>query len=278
MKKLILSCILAVASVTMFAVEQVSKVYITVNFPADGEYLTTSSIVIEDTKPYQVVGSTLFSAASMENVSSQPVTANTSYRLEIDLEMDEDGYVFTDNVQIHVNGELVNTNEYKLVSESYLSFYVPFSVNAGDNISIVNVPIQLPEAGEFWNADRIGWEIGERWQSVQDWLYNEAMTEPVTGALAPSTTYVLDLSIEAIDPYTFADDVIITVNCSPITEKVTAYCNENYQRFHFEFTTSASTTLENISADVRAVKIVRDGQLLIEREGQVYNAQGTELR
>ena len=94
MKKLILSCILAVASVTMFAVEQVSKVYITVNFPADGEYLTTSSIVIEDTKPYQVVGSTLFSAASMENVSSQPVTANTSYRLEIDLEMDEDGYVF----------------------------------------------------------------------------------------------------------------------------------------------------------------------------------------
>ena len=36
--------------------------------------------------------------------------------------------------------------------------------------------------------------------------------------------------------------------------------------------------LNQMQAEVKAVKVIRDGQLLIIREGKTYNAQGVELQ
>ena len=36
--------------------------------------------------------------------------------------------------------------------------------------------------------------------------------------------------------------------------------------------------LNQVQAEVKAVKVIRDGQLLIIREGKTYTAQGVELQ
>ena len=38
------------------------------------------------------------------------------------------------------------------------------------------------------------------------------------------------------------------------------------------------TAVEDVAAGTKAVKVIRDGQLLIEKNGKTYNVMGAEVR
>ena len=44
------------------------------------------------------------------------------------------------------------------------------------------------------------------------------------------------------------------------------------------FTTGTATALDNTAVDAKAVKRIVNGQLLIERDGKMYNAQGAQVK
>ena len=52
-----------------------------------------------------------------------------------------------------------------------------------------------------------------------------------------------------------------------------------YLRFYkIVFTKSEETAIDNAAVDTKAVKVIRDGQVIILRDGKTYNALGTEVR
>lgn len=52
-----------------------------------------------------------------------------------------------------------------------------------------------------------------------------------------------------------------------------------YLRFYkIVFTKSEETAIDNAAVDTKAVKVIRDGQVIILRDGKTYNALGTEVK
>ena len=41
---------------------------------------------------------------------------------------------------------------------------------------------------------------------------------------------------------------------------------------------NGATGVDNITTDVKATKVLRNGQLLIEKNGKIYNATGAEVK
>ena len=84
----------------------------------------------------------------------------------------------------------------------------------------------------------------------------------------------------------------MTVNVDNYKSYVTYYiadeegkvsCGENdYYSFikvtYPASTPGPSTAIDNANVNANAVKFLRDGQLLIERDGKTYNAQGAQVR
>lgn len=44
------------------------------------------------------------------------------------------------------------------------------------------------------------------------------------------------------------------------------------------YTTSGNQAIDNTSAAAKATKLIKDGQLILERNGKTYNALGTEVK
>ena len=82
----------------------------------------------------------------------------------------------------------------------------------------------------------------------------------------------------------------MTVNVGTYSGNVTYYvangnvtCGKNDLYSFIEVTYPASTpgpstAIDNANANANAVKVIRNGQLLIERDGKTYNAQGAKVR
>jgi phosphodiesterase/alkaline phosphatase D-like protein len=55
--------------------------------------------------------------------------------------------------------------------------------------------------------------------------------------------------------------------------------NESIDEYFGEFTTHSTTAVEQISsAEANCQKLLRDGQLIILRDGKTYNTMGAEIR
>jgi hypothetical protein len=46
----------------------------------------------------------------------------------------------------------------------------------------------------------------------------------------------------------------------------------------YDATQGAGTAVENVKLEVKAVKMIKNSQLIINREGKMYNAQGAQVK
>ena len=53
---------------------------------------------------------------------------------------------------------------------------------------------------------------------------------------------------------------------------------DDLQTLNGGFTTGETTAIDEVEAGVQTKKLIRDGQLLIERDGKTYNAQGAKVK
>ena len=97
------------------------------------------------------------------------------------------------------------------------------------------------------------------------------------GTLVENTDYQLRLTIFAKTEYEFVNPgLIIKVNGEDPYEVV----NEESERYDFivKFKASGATALDNTIVSGKAVKRIVNGQLIIEKNGKIFNAQGTQVR
>ena len=96
--------------------------------------------------------------------------------------------------------------------------------------------------------------------------------------LLPNTEYQIRITVMTNEGYTFADDCNILVNGVVPDTKL----NQETERLDFivNFTTGTldPTGINNTEAEVKVVKSLSNGQLLITRDGKTFNALGTELK
>ena len=96
------------------------------------------------------------------------------------------------------------------------------------------------------------------------------------GTLVENMEYALRLTIFTKSGYEFADSgLVIKVNGAD-----PEILNEEPDRrdFVINFIAAAPTALDNTAADSKATKRIANGQLLIEKNGNTYNAIGEEIR
>jgi Listeria/Bacterioides repeat len=113
--------------------------------------------------------------------------------------------------------------------------------------------------------------------------------DATSGKFAPQpTTEWANVQVGTIFTYPYKEGM--TVNVGTYSGNVTYYvangnvtCGKNDLYSFIEVTYPASTpgpstAIDNANANANAVKVIRNGQLLIERDGKTYNAQGAKVR
>lgn len=132
-------------------------------------------------------------------------------------------------------------------------FYTDYSAYFDDAYILHNVLVDLASADIFFTE---GTEVSYVDSSLSDFQYDGANNYFVMVAGA-------ERGIDADD----APDVVFTTNPT----KVALTLDENGKRVE------STTALENIQAEGKAVKTVRDGQLIIIRDGKQFNVLGAQM-
>ena len=282
MRKILLTLAAIVCSATLALAQTnyISKVHMQINFPTAGHFWNSDSIVFSDYQdpsdvPYEISSITLIDWETRYNVSGAALEAGKSYFLDIALWMSEDGYEFRDDVDIKVNGEVVEKDPDNCWAK-YQEFFVFFSVNEDYIISVVGLEVIFPEAGQHPNTLSMNIENNANYDITSSEVHLASTGVVPTENLAPNTEYYISASIYVIDPYTFADDVKILANGVEATILPGGW-NE-CQFFKIPFTTGAATALDETATDASAVKRLVNGQLLIEKNGRTFNALGAEVK
>jgi hypothetical protein len=169
-----------------------------------------------------------------------------------------------------------------------------------EKITKINFPTSLKSVGVdvFWNIDSIrSIELPEGVDSLGMYIFDYC--EKLETITLPST-------LRYLDGYTFYHcDSLKTIICyaetpvidgghnlyeSDVTEQssvtlyvpdgsVAAYqAAEGWSGFTIKAISSIPTAIDNTAADVKAIKTLRNGQLLIERDGKIYNALGVQVK
>ncbi len=116
-------------------------------------------------------------------------------------------------------------------------------------------------------------------QGVDFWVNNYASYSEE--ALLPEKTYRVRFYVYPKDGYTIPDDFTrdhILVNGEQPEDDVDTDVSLDRVMFSVFFSTGPATGCENTEAAVKAVKVIRDGQLFIEKNGILYNAQGAVVK
>ena len=210
-------------------------------------------------------------AISSEGGSQLPggVGNVTEYDLQSLIEANGKGtYTFT--VMPSFNGSMGEISEpspefhvFDTISEMAFTVVFPkVGEVAGEKISIQEDPLD----GPFW-ASGIDVLTGDKSETVN------------AEELAAKTDYVVRVSVGKDKDYLFKMDAPITINGTiNVTDREKN--TETEQVFFIPFTTGSTEGIDQISGEsrVESQKFIRNGQLLILRGNNTYNAQGAEVR
>ena len=169
-----------------------------------------------------------------------------------------------------------------------------------EKVTKINFPTSLKSVGvdAFWNIDSIrSIELPEGVDSLGTYIFDycerlETITLPSTLRYLDGSTFYHCDSLKTIICYaeTPVIDGYNNLYESDVTEQssVTLYvpegsiaayqAAEGWSGFTIKAISSIPTALDNTNANAKAVKRIVNGQLLIEREGKTFNAQGVEVR
>ena len=164
------------------------------------------------------------------------------------------------------NGETANPLTLTVTQDTALK------ANFAEIISAIEATVAYPKAGQEAAANvALDW-TGDKLAGGYTVFSEDGITNINTEILAPSTTYMLQISFSPREGFIFADEVAITVNGATVSDKYIA--NENQQTIRLLFTTAA-TAMDKVQSDkVQCTKMLRDGQLYLMYNGQMYNVQG----
>ena len=110
---------------------------------------------------------------------------------------------------------------------------------------------------------------GNRWTKDEYWLTLES------SAWTSETTYLPDASLWDGQTYAFGDKAFTSfgIIANPGTAKTGTFKIRNVK-----ITAEKGTGINNIAVEAKTTKIMRDGQMLIIRDGKTFNALGAEVK
>ena len=170
-----------------------------------------------------------------------------------------------------------------------------------EKVTKINFPTSLKSVGvdAFWNIDSIrSIELPEGVDSLGTYIFDycerlETITLPSTLRYLDGSTFYHCDSLKTIICYaeTPVIDGYNNLYESDVTEQssVTLYvpegsiaayqAAEGWSGFTIKAISSIPTALDNIQGDkVQGTKVLRNGQLFIERDGKIFNALGVEVK
>lgn len=153
--------------------------------------------------------------------------------------------------------------------------YYPISVQICQNsLTMINLQEGLGTARAFTADDTLTLKI----YAIDEDGYNDEDKEPVVYKLAEGTTF---------------NNGWVEIDLSPLGQTLGLNFEMTTTDQYYGFANTAlyfaldglkisqepeTTALENTTATVKAQKVVRNGQLLIIRDGKTFNVQGVEIR
>ena len=159
-----------------------------------------------------------------------------------------------------------------------------------EEISSVSLTVVLPKAGTEITSGKVyipgdddvaGVTItcpdGANYVCEMYDFFNEDGSDYFGGTLVENTDYQLRLTITTKAGYEFVNPgLIIKVN----GEDPYYVVNEVSDRYDFivKFKASTATALDNTAVETKSIKRIVNGQLFIERDGKMYNAQGAQVK
>lgn len=268
------------------AAEPTHAVSVTVEFPKVGDAVLSSNAHVYDasdtdnnvasfTLPegahYYVLMYDFFKAD--QYFSETSLLPNTQYQMRITV-MCAPGYPFADDREIlaneaapnHINNEQANR----------LDFEVWFTTG-NIEISSINLTVVFPKAGENREQLVATPATGSHCTFVEGYIYNTDNSYPFgSTALEENTNYSGQIKLAADTDCEFKSNVAITANSNPVGGIIENTGQELI--CYVIFNSGTATAIGNTSVDATAVKEIHDGQLLIKKNGKIYNAQGAEMK
>ena len=217
---------------------------------------------------------------------------NTTYKAHIWLHAEE-GYMFdylTTN-QVLINGEPALAVQ--KVSDYEFRCIVDFTTGVPPTeIDEINISVALPKIGDAVNGkyhENLYYSLteGPAKISIPDdadyalmvyWFLDENKQNFDEETFLPEKTYMFGIALIAPESagFIFANSVNALIN-GAVPDEILAD-EPHVKQYGVYFTTGKLEGIENTAAEVKATKVLRDGVLLIEKNGRTYNACGQEVR
>ncbi len=217
---------------------------------------------------------------------------NTTYKAHIWLHAEE-GYMFdylTTN-QVLINGEPALAVQ--KLSDYEFRCIVDFTTGQPlTEVDEINISVVLPNTGDAVNGkyhENLYYSLtdGPAQITIPDdanyfmmvyWFLDENKQNFDEEAFLPEKTYMFGICLIAPEyaGYIYANPVNALINGAAPNEVLEDAPHS--KQYGVYFTTGKLEGIENTAAEVKATKVLRDGVLLIEKNGRTYNAQGAEVR
>ena len=174
-----------------------------------------------------------------------------------------------------ISGMAVTNNTYAVnailngdgMSEEEAGKGLPF--HAGDYFKLLvigyNNDVEV-DTVEFYLADFRAEQEGEKWYYAENWQWLDLTSLGAVDALGFKVETTKQNTYGGTTPTYFCFD---NLGGSPADCELGAMTELDAQPM--------PTAIDNTNADVKATKLIRNGQVLIIREGKTYNVIGTEL-
>ena len=237
----------------------------------------------DDVVPYSGVEDYIKAWAQAQNCNMNPkVTENDSYKIT----HYTGGDCKTEVMLCSVFGggsypNLINQSGAATSNLSWL-FLRQYSTECGEiddsegDIPEINLTVEFPEVGK--NASEFSVTPDEN--SHCEGLFADVLTkdrEPMdlSTILDEDTEYILKIRLFVESGHQFTSDPTINVNGNPVTDKFEN--TPTAQGIYVSFTTEKITAVDNISVKTKASKRIKNGHIIIERNGIEYNLIGKQL-
>ena len=169
-----------------------------------------------------------------------------------------------------------------------IAFFHPLIGNVALTVTFPDKGAEILSNYHIYTPADMGWSDlcpdGANYHCVRILFYNGSGNYYDETALKPNTTYRALFWIAPNEGYDFPHTASGHVDINNITTTVNGQnrndfaSSKDYCIFGINFTTSTATGVENVQkADGCTQKLLRNGQLLILRNGEIFNAQGARV-
>ena len=259
----------------------------------DGLYEIPMPIISGDENAYYCKGVEFWNV-NLTNFTEETLLPNKTYKARFYVYAKE-GHTLSKTItenDITVNGEhphSLNVDD----SQDRIIFSMNFTTGAPPTeIDEINISVVLPNTGDAVNGkyhENLYYSLtdGPAQITIPDdanyfmmvyWFLDENKQNFDEETFLPEKTYMFGICLIApeYEGYIYANPVNALINGAAPNEVLEDAPHS--KQYGVYFTTGKLEGIENTAAEVKATKVLRDGVLLIEKNGRTYNAQGAEIK